>query len=113
MAKQHPTVIAIGKNKGHPTTKLAGKPVVRPSRSKGRIGKRVAFIRSLVNEVAGVSGYEKRIIELLKAGSLKDTKKALKVAKKALGSHTRGKIKRENLMNIIRAQQKVTQDKKK
>lgn len=110
MAKQHPSVIAIGKNKGHPTTKLAANQrVVRPSRSKGRLGKRVAFIRSLVTEVAGVSGYEKRIIELLKAGSLKDTKKALKVAKKALGTHTRGKIKRENLMNVIRAQQKATQ----
>lgn len=113
MAKQHPTVIAIGKNKGHPTTKLAGKKTVKPSRSKGRLGKRVSFIRSLVGEVAGVSGYEKRIIELLKAGSLKDTKKALKVAKGALGTHTRAKIKRENLMNLIRAQQKATQDKKK
>jgi hypothetical protein len=49
---------------------------------------------------------------LLKAGSLKDTKKALKVAKGALGTHIRAKIKRENLMNLIRAQQKATQDKK-
>ncbi len=113
MAKQHPSVIAIGKNKGHPTTKLSGKSVAKPARSKGKLGKRVAFIRSLVAEVAGVSGYEKRIIELLKAGSLKDTKKALKVAKKSLGTHTRGKIKRENLMNLIRAQQKAAQDKKK
>ena len=113
MAKQHPSVVAIGKNKGHPTTKLAGKQTQKPARGKGKLGKRVAFIRTLVNEVAGVSGYEKRIIELLKAGSLKDTKKALKVAKKSLGSHTRGKIKRENLMNLIRAQQKATQDKKK
>ncbi len=63
MAKQHPSVIAIGKNKGHPTTKLGDKQkVVRPSRSKGRRGKRVSFIRSLVGEVAGVAGYEKRII---------------------------------------------------
>ncbi len=63
MAKQHPTVIAIGKNKGHPTTKLAAnKQVVRPSRSKGRLGKRVKFIRTLVGEVSGVAGYEKRII---------------------------------------------------
>lgn len=113
MAKQHPSVIAIGKNKGHPTTKLAAKKsTVRPSRTKGKLGKRVGFIRQLVGEVAGVSGYEKRIIELLKAGSLKDTKKALKVAKGALGTHIRAKIKRENLMNLIRAQQKAAQDKK-
>lgn len=114
MAKQHPKVIAIGKNKGHPTTKLVpNKNSARPSRSKGKLGKRVAFIRTLVGEVSGVAGYEKRIIELLKAGSLKDTKKALKVAKKALGTHGRAKIKRENLMNLIRAQQKAAQDKKK
>lgn len=60
----------------------------------------------MINEVSGVSTYEKRIIELLKAGSMKDTKKALKVAKKALGTHRRAKVKRENLMNLIRAQQK-------
>lgn len=107
MAKQHPTNIAIGKNKGHVTTKLNNnKTTVRQSRTKGRLGKRVSLIRTVVNEVAGVSVYEKRIIELLKAGSLKDTKKALKVAKKALGTHLRAKIKRENLMNLIRAQQK-------
>lgn len=58
MAKQHPTVIAIGKNKGHPTTKLvANKKTVRQSRTKGRLGKRVSFIRQLVGEVSGVSGY--------------------------------------------------------
>jgi large subunit ribosomal protein L36e len=58
MAKQHPTVIAIGKNKGHPTTKLvAAKKTVRQSRTKGRLGKRVGFIRQLVNEVSGVVGY--------------------------------------------------------
>jgi hypothetical protein len=41
----------------------------------------------------------------LKAGSLKDTKRALKVSKKALGTHRRAKLKRENLMNLLRAQQ--------
>ncbi len=42
----------------------------------------------------------------MKAGSLKDTKKALKVAKGALGTHRRAKLKRESLMNLLRAQQK-------
>jgi hypothetical protein len=37
---------------------------------------------------------------------LKDTKKALKIAKKALGTHRRAKIKRELLMNMVRAQKK-------
>ena len=105
MAKSHPSVIAIGKNKGHPTTKIQ-KPRTRPVASKAKLGKRTKVVRQVIAEVSGVTGYEKRIIELLKAGSLKDTKKALKVAKKALGTHRRAKVKRENLMNLLRAQQK-------
>lgn len=104
MAKTQVSNIAVGKNKGHATTKLQARK--RPAHSKGTLGKRTKIIRQVINEVSGVSTYEKRIIELLKAGSLKDTKKALKVAKKALGTHRRAKIKRENLMNLIRAQQK-------
>ena len=98
------TNIAVGKNKGHPTTKIQLKK--RPANRKGQLGKRTKAIRQVISEVSGVSTYEKRIVELLKAGSMKDTKKALKVAKKALGTHRRAKVKRENLMNLIRAQQK-------
>ena len=111
MVKSHPTTIAIGKNKGHTVTKFKpqGKKALKPRQSstKGRIAKRTKFIRQVVNEVTGVSSYEKRVIEFLKAGSLKDTKKALKVSKKALGTHRRAKLKRENLMNLLRAQQAV------
>ncbi len=109
MAKTHPSVIAIGKNKGHPVTqfKLAGKASkkTRPANRKGALGKRVKLIRQVISEVGGVSSYEKRVIEFLKAGSLKDTKRALKLSKKALGTHRRAKLKRENLMNLLRAQQ--------
>ncbi|MCL4116163.1 UNVERIFIED_CONTAM: hypothetical protein GTU68_001910 [Idotea baltica] len=105
MVKNQVSNIAIGKNKGHPTTKLQGRKP-KPAQSKGRLGKRTKVIRQVINEVSGVSTYEKRIVELLKAGSMKDTKKALKVAKKALGTHRRAKLKRESLMNLIRAQQK-------
>jgi len=109
MAKTHPTVIAIGKNKGHPVTKfkVADKAAkkIRPANRKGVLGKRVKLIRQVISEVGGVSSYEKRVIEFLKAGSLKDTKRALKLSKKALGTHRRAKLKRENLMNLLRAQQ--------
>lgn len=104
MAKSHPAVIALGKNKGHKTTKLQSKRA-KPVSSKGKIGKRTKLVRQIISQVSGVAGYEKRVIEFLKAGSLKDTKRALKVTKKALGTHRRAKIKRENLMNLIRAQQ--------
>jgi len=104
MAKNQATTIAIGKNKGHKTTKIQSK-TTKPGSTKGRISKRTGLIRQVINQVAGVAGYEKRVIEFLKAGSLKDTKRALKVTKKALGTHRRAKNKRENLMNLLRAQQ--------
>jgi large subunit ribosomal protein L36e len=98
MAKIHPSIIAIGKNKGHAVTKLKQTEKqskrIKPSATKGRIGKRVKLIRQVIGEVTGVSTYEKRVIEYLKAGSLKDTKKALKLSKKALGTHRRAKLKR-------------------
>ena len=104
MAKSHPAVIAIGKNKGHKTTRIQAKRA-RPVSTKAKIGKRTKLVRQIISQVSGVTGYEKRVIEYLKAGSLKDTKRALKVTKKALGTHRRAKIKRENLMNLLRAQQ--------
>ena len=104
MAKSQPTVIAIGKNKGHKTTKIQAKRP-RPVSTKAKLGKRTKLVRQIISQVAGVSGYEKRVIEYLKAGSLKDTKRALKATKKALGTHRRAKLKRENLMNLLRAQQ--------
>lgn len=60
---------------------------------------RVRFIRSLIKEVAGFASYEKRIAELLKVG--KD-KRALKVAKRKLGTHKRAKRKREEMASVLR-----------
>ena len=109
MAKTHPTVIAIGPNKGHLVTKFKVSEKAakrsRPASRKGALGKRVKLIRQVIGEVGGVSTYEKRVIEFLKAGSLKDTKRALKLSKKALGTHRRAKLKREALMNLLRTQQ--------
>ena len=102
--------IAIGLNKGFVTTEIKRTEkqakLVKQARRKGRAGRRVKLVRQVVNEVCGPSGYEKRIMELLKAGGLKDSKKALKMAKKALGTHSRGKAKRESLMEQIRQAQK-------
>ena len=61
--------------------------------------KRVTFVRSLIREVAGFAPYEKRITELLKVG--KD-KRALKVAKRKLGTHKRAKKKREEMAGVLR-----------
>lgn len=55
MAKNSPTNIAIGKNKGHSTTKIQRR--ARPVASKGKLGKRTKVIRQVINEVSGVSTY--------------------------------------------------------
>ena len=61
MAKKHPTNVAVGKNKGYPTTKLQKKGV-RQSRTKGKLGKRVKLIREVSQEISGVAVFEKRAV---------------------------------------------------
>ncbi|KAG6746502.1 hypothetical protein POTOM_051043 [Populus tomentosa] len=95
--KQPNTGLFVGLNKGHVVTKKDLAP--RPSDRKGKSSKRVLFVRSLIREVAGFAPYEKRITELLKVG--KD-KRALKVAKRKLGTHKRAKKKREEMSNVLR-----------
>ncbi|KAM0953314.1 putative ribosomal protein L36e [Dioscorea sansibarensis] len=97
--------ICVGLNKGHIVTKRELPP--RPSSRKGSLlcqlfektSKRVQFVKNLIREVAGFAPYEKRITELLKVG--KD-KRALKVAKRKLGTHKRAKKKREEMANVLR-----------
>ncbi|KAK3447193.1 hypothetical protein EUGRSUZ_A02774 [Eucalyptus grandis] len=95
--KQPSTGLFVGLNKGHIVTKKELAP--RPSDRKGKSSKRVHFVRSLIREVAGFAPYEKRITELLKVG--KD-KRALKVAKRKLGTHKRAKKKREEMSSVLR-----------
>ncbi|KAH1230685.1 60S ribosomal protein L36-3 [Glycine max] len=98
MAPKPPsTGLFVGLNKGHVVTKKELPP--RPSDRKGKTSKRVHFVRNLIREVAGFAPYEKRITELLKVG--KD-KRALKVAKRKLGTHKRAKKKREEMSNVLR-----------
>eukprot|EP00227_Mantoniella_beaufortii_P005707 CAMPEP_0197614246 /NCGR_PEP_ID=MMETSP1326-20131121/59428_1 /TAXON_ID=1155430 /ORGANISM="Genus nov. species nov., Strain RCC2288" /LENGTH=100 /DNA_ID=CAMNT_0043183115 /DNA_START=463 /DNA_END=765 /DNA_ORIENTATION=- len=89
--------IAVGLKKGHilTTRKLAA----RPAQRKGKLGKRVKMIRELVRDVVGSAPYEKRLMELLKVGR---DKRALKLAKRKLGTHLRGKRKREEMGNLLR-----------
>merc|ERR1711865_139019 len=92
---------SVGLEKGHAVTKRTLKP--RPSRRKGIQGKRVGMIRELVSEVVGLAPYEKRLVELLKVGR---DKRALKSAKKKLGTHLRAKHKREEMQNFLRKSRK-------
>merc|ERR1711963_404592 len=94
--------LAVGMNKGRKVTRNEQAP--RPSRRKGAQTKHVRFIRDLVREVSGFAPYERRAIELLR---ISKDKRALKFCKKRLGSHVRGKKKREEMSGVIQAQRKA------
>merc|ERR1712216_63658 len=91
------TGLAAGVDKGKALTKFALK--AKPSHRKGKLNKRVAFVREVISEVAGFSPYEKRVMELLKVGK---EKRALKVLKHRLGTHKRAKSKREEMQGALR-----------
>mmetsp|Transcript_25034 Transcript_25034/g.68756 ORF Transcript_25034/g.68756 Transcript_25034/m.68756 type:complete len:114 (+) Transcript_25034:71-412(+) len=93
------TGIAVGMDKGRELTKR--ELPVKPSYRKGKLNKRVAFVREIIREVAGYSPYEKRTMELLKVGK---EKRALKVLKNKLGTHKRAKAKREEMATALRNQ---------
>ncbi|GAB6031202.1 60S ribosomal protein L36 [Chamberlinius hualienensis] len=76
--------ICLGLNKGHKVTKNVTKP--RPSRSKGK---------------------------LYKHTKLSKDKRALKFIKKRLGTHVRGKRKRDELSNVITQMRKAAAHKDK
>merc|ERR1711977_365629 len=72
---------------------------------------KAAFMRDLMRDVTGFAPYEKRCMELLK---LNKDKRALKFVKKRLGTHTRGKRKREEMTKIqknMRKKQAKTEEK--
>ena len=91
------TNLCVGMDKGKPLTKRA--LPTKQVHKKGRIQKRVKFVRDIVREVVGYAPYEKRCMELLKVGK---EKRALKVCKAKLGSHKRAKSKREDMAESMR-----------
>ncbi|CAE8584283.1 unnamed protein product [Polarella glacialis] len=95
------TGLAAGLNKGFIVTRRELK--AKPSYRRGRKSERVALVREVVREVVGFAPYERRMIELLKIGSASTFKRALKLAKKRLGTHRRGKRKRDEMGEAIAA----------
>ncbi|KFX96180.1 hypothetical protein V495_07119 [Pseudogymnoascus sp. VKM F-4514 (FW-929)] len=97
MARETPrSGIAVGPNKGHKTERRAVR--AKPSKTKGHLSKRTAFVREIVKEVSGLAPYERRVIELLR--NSKD-KRARKLAKKRLGTFGRAKAKVDELQGVI------------
>mmetsp|Transcript_20216 Transcript_20216/g.29342 ORF Transcript_20216/g.29342 Transcript_20216/m.29342 type:complete len:107 (+) Transcript_20216:780-1100(+) len=98
--------IAKGKNGGH-VTQLRER-AAKPSQRKGALGKRVSLCRSIAREVAGLSPYERRILDMIKTGGSAADKRIYKYAKKRLGSHKRALAKREDIKEV-NAQQRAKQ----
>ena len=62
---------------------------------KGRLHPRVAAVRAIVNEIAGLAPYEKKMSEMIRTGVQKKEKLAVKLARKRLGSQRRANSKRD------------------
>ncbi|CAA6654957.1 unnamed protein product [Spirodela intermedia] len=107
--KQPNSGLFVGLNKGHVVTKRELAPRRLLAKGYEKTSKRVHFVRNLIREVAGFAPYEKRITELLKVG--KD-KRALKLAKRKLGTHKRAKKKREEMAGVLRKMRKTVFDAK-
>lgn len=88
--------IALGANKGHKVTPKEVKP--KPSYRKGALSNRTKFVRSLVQEVTGLAPYERRLVELIRNSQ---EKRARKLAKRKLGTHSRALRKFENMTTLI------------
>ncbi|CAD7950286.1 unnamed protein product [Amoebophrya sp. A25] len=91
--------VAAGRDRGHITTERVVKQ--RPSTMKGKKSAKVALVREVIRETAGFAPYERRVMELIKMGSASSQKRALKYAKKRLGTHKRGKKKKEEMTEAI------------
>eukprot|EP00928_Gymnodinium_smaydae_P044608 TRINITY_DN2974_c4_g1_i1.p2 TRINITY_DN2974_c4_g1~~TRINITY_DN2974_c4_g1_i1.p2 ORF type:complete len:112 (-),score=39.49 TRINITY_DN2974_c4_g1_i1:73-408(-) len=93
--------LAAGLNKGFIVTRRA--LPMKPSYRKGRKCARNSLVKEVVREVAGFAPYERRMLELLKIGSAATFKRSLKLAKKRLGTHKRGKKKRDEMVEAVAA----------
>ncbi len=72
-------------------------PYKRNSSNKGHASKRLKFVKEVTREVAGFAPYERRLIDLCRNNL---DKRALRLAKRKLGTHRRAKKKREEMSTV-------------
>ena len=63
----------------------------------GKKNARISNVREVIRECAGYAPYERRVMELIKMGTAQSFKRALKFSKLRLGTHKRGKAKRQDM----------------
>ncbi|PRP84262.1 ribosomal protein L36, component of cytosolic 80S ribosome and 60S large subunit [Planoprotostelium fungivorum] len=93
----HAGPLAVGLKKGFKITKRTES--TRNVHKKGQLGKQTKFVRELIREVSGLAPYERRVVELLRNGL---EKRAVKLAKRKLGTLRRGKAKYTEIQDYIR-----------
>lgn len=99
--------VFVGLNKGFIVTKPKVNPKnARPSHKKGKLGKRVALVREVIREVSGLAPYERKMMEMIRTGVASKEKKAVKLARRRLGTNRRAQSKRDEINEMIRAQRK-------
>ena len=98
---------AVGLNKGR-LTKLPAKMEwkTKPVTRKGNLAKRNTAVRAVIREVAGYSPLEKRMIELIRSDNAVKEKKAVKIARKRIGTHRRACFTKQRLVDAINAGKK-------
>ena len=99
--------IFVGLNKGFIVTKpKTNTRKLKPSYKKGKLGKRVAIVREVIREVVGLAPYERKMIEMFRTGDAGKEKRAVRMARRRLGTHLRAQQKRNEIHEIIRLQKK-------
>ena len=90
------TGIFVGLNKGFIVTKpKVNTRKVKPSQKRaGKLGKRVALVREVVREVCGFAPYERKMMEMIRTGIAAKEKRAVKLARRRLGTNRRAQSKR-------------------
>ena len=99
----------VGMNKGHIVTKPEKHPnTFKKDKSlrRGRIHKRVEAVREVITEITGLTPFQRKMLELIRTGEAKAEKKAVKMARKRVGSQKRALILREKMYKTIAAQKK-------
>merc|ERR1719183_1891202 len=103
------TGIFVGLNKGFIVTKPKdGDAAFRKHKShaKGRLVPRVKAVREVVAEICGLSPFERKMVELIKTGIVSKEKRAVKLARRKLGTLKRAKAKKDQMDRVIMAQKR-------
>ena len=103
------TGMFVGLNKGFVVTKpKGGDAAFRKEKSfrKGRLHDRVKKVREVIAEICGLSPFERKMIELIKTGIVSKEKRAVKLARRKLGTQKRANAKRDQMNKFIMNQKR-------